>query len=96
MARSKKNTAANQSVVEDAPHSMALAHGGVKTTENYRDVMASLMADILAGRVSPQVANAVCNVGKCLVRVVDMEYKYAGLSNQHRNILPMALHREKK
>lgn len=39
--------------------------------------MSALMSDLIEGKVQPQVANAVCNAGGKLLKVVEMEFKYA-------------------
>lgn len=39
------------------------------------------MADLLQNKVSPQIANAVCNAGGKLLKVVEMELKYATKQN---------------
>lgn len=40
--------------------------------------MSALMSDVLEGTVTPQVANAACNAGGKLLKIVEMEYKYVG------------------
>lgn len=35
------------------------------------------MSDIIEGKVSPEIANAVCNAGGKMLIVVRMEHKYA-------------------
>lgn len=34
------------------------------------------MSDLIEGNITPQVANAACNAGGKLLKVVEMEYKY--------------------
>lgn len=38
--------------------------------------MSALLTDTIAGRVSPQVANAVCNISGKLLKGVELQYKY--------------------
>ena len=38
------------------------------------------MADVIEGNVSPGVANAACNAGGKLIKVVDMQIKYGTTS----------------
>ena len=40
-------------------------------------MMSGLMSDVLAGSVTPDVANAVCNAGGKLLKMVELEYKFA-------------------
>lgn len=45
--------------------------------------MSSLMADLIDGRVSPKVANAVCNAGGKLLRIVELQIQH-GTSDDER------------
>lgn len=38
--------------------------------------MSALLTDTIAGRIEPQVANAVCNISGKLLKVVELQYKY--------------------
>lgn len=38
--------------------------------------MSGLMSDLRDGSVTPQIANAMCNAGGKLLKVVEMDYKY--------------------
>lgn len=44
--------------------------------------MCGLMGDLISGKTAPAVANAVCNAGGKLLKVVELENKY-GNYNQH-------------
>lgn len=46
------------------------------------------MSDVIEGRVSAQTANAACNAGGKLLKVVDMQIKYAtrGTHDQDRTL----------
>lgn len=39
-------------------------------------MMSALMGDLIAGRITPQVGNAVCNAGGKLLKVVEMQHKF--------------------
>lgn len=58
------------------PRSLALANGGVKTGRDFAALMSALMSDLLDGRIDARSANAVCNAGGKLLKVVEMEHKY--------------------
>jgi hypothetical protein len=73
MARSKKNTAGNQ---KGTPKSIALAERGIHTGSEFASVMSALLTDTIAGRIDPQVSNAVCNISGKLLKVVELQYKY--------------------
>lgn len=73
------------------PTSRALAEAGIATGTQFANVMSALMSDVLGGRVSPGVANAACNAGGKLLKVVEMQYKYGTQSgNQGERILKLS------
>ena len=57
--------------------SLALAHGGITSGVDFARVMSALMSDVLEGAVTPEIANATVNAGGKLLKVVEMQYKYA-------------------
>lgn len=58
------------------PRSHSISARGVKTGEDFANLMSALMSDIIEGRISPIAANAACNAGGKLLKVVEMQYKY--------------------
>lgn len=53
--------------------------------------MSALMSDILANRIEPRAANAVCNAGGKLLRMVELEHKYgAPKSQSQERVLSLA------
>ena len=82
------NTHGNQEVSEQ-PRSAILAAQGVQTGEEFAGMMSALMSDVIDGRVTPSVANAACNAGGKLLKVVEMSYKYG--SNDKKNRRPSLL-----
>lgn len=38
--------------------------------------MSALLTDTIAGRIDPQVSNAVCNISGKLLKVVELQYRY--------------------
>jgi len=80
----KVNTPANSKTpksVKEGPHSLELAERGVKTGADFANMMSALMSDIIAERITPNKANAACNAGRQLLKVVEMQYRYAGKEN---------------
>lgn len=73
MARGKKNAANAQ---ESTPKAIALAERGIHTGAQFASVMSALLTDTIAGRIDPQIANAVCNISGKLLKVVELQYKY--------------------
>lgn len=55
---------------------IALAEQGIHTGAQFASVMSALLTDTIAGRIEPQVANAVCNISGKLLKVVELQYKY--------------------
>lgn len=55
---------------------LAAVAGGVSTSKEFANVMSALMGDLIAGRVTPNVGNAVCNAGGKLLKIVEMTHKY--------------------
>jgi hypothetical protein len=61
---------------DDTPRSLIYTERGIRTAADFANVMSALMGDLIAGRVTPQVGNATCNVGGKLLRIVEMQHKY--------------------
>jgi len=78
--KSQGNTTTNSdlNLVKEEPRSLVLAERGVKTGADFANMMSALMSDIIAERISPMIANAACNAGGKLLKVVEMQYKYGG------------------
>lgn len=64
--------------MKEEPRSLSLAERGVRTGGDFASMMSALMSDIIAERISPSIANAACNAGGKLLKVVEMQYKYGG------------------
>lgn len=62
---------------QSVPKSLAFAKRGVTTGRDFANMMSAIMSDLLEGTLSPQVGNAVCNVGGKLLKVVEMEQRYS-------------------
>ncbi len=63
--------------VSKAPaRSLALAKLGVTTSQGFAAIMAALMSDILEQRITPQIANATCNAGGKLLKIVELQMKH--------------------
>lgn len=75
MAKSKTNTKANQPSATK-PESLSVSKRGVKTGQDFANLMSSVMSDLIEEKISPQVANAVCNAGGKLLKIVEMQHKY--------------------
>ncbi len=84
MATSKKN-AQRDSLATQKPESLRVSKSGIKTGQDFANLMSSVMSDLIEGRIPPQVANAVCNAGGKLLKVVEMQNKYGIKPKDHAN-----------
>ena len=64
--------------------SLAIAKSGIKTGHDFSALMSNLMSDLIEERISPVTANAVCNAGGKLLKMVEMEFKYGTRKAQGR------------
>ena len=53
-----------------------IAEAGVHTGDDFANLMSALMSDVLAGSITPMVANATVNAGGKLLKAVELQYKY--------------------
>lgn len=72
--------------------SAAIAKNGVRTGEDFANLMSALMSDVIEGNVSPIVANATVNAGGKLLKVVQMQmqYRYSTPKEQANTVLILA------
>jgi hypothetical protein len=68
--------------------SAEVARRGIRSSEDYRDLMCALMGDVIQGSVTPEVVNAACNAGRGLVRMVELEYKMATSQRHTERTVP--------
>ena len=60
-----------------------IAEGGLTTARDFAAFMGALISDIIAGRVTPLVANAAVNAGGKLLKMVELQQKF-GKSTKER------------
>lgn len=63
-----------------APRSLAIAETGIGNSHQFAAFMSALMADLVSGRVAPQIGNAAANAGGKMLKVVEMQMKYGTAS----------------
>lgn len=56
--------------------SAVIAEAGIRTGDDFANLMSTLMSDVIEGAITPIVANATVNAGGKLLKVVEMQYKY--------------------
>ena len=72
----KRTATQTTSELAKAARSVAIARRGIQTGQDFANYMSALMADVVEGKITPQVANAGCNAGGKLLKIVEMRYKY--------------------
>jgi hypothetical protein len=81
MAARKKTHAGGPALSPRAvPRSLKLAEAGINTAQDFANVMATLMGDLVSNRIAPNVANAMCNAGGKLLKAVEMQLRYGTAS----------------
>lgn len=75
MAKKEPSSTA-KSEATGASRSLAIAEGGIKTGPDFANLMSAMMSDLIAGRITPNIANATCNAAGKLLKVVEMQHKY--------------------
>lgn len=80
MAKKKPSTTAKREAAVEKPvaRSTPIAQLGIYDADRFAQVMSALMTDLLTGAVEPQTANAFCNAGGKLLKVVEMKAKRGG------------------
>jgi hypothetical protein len=69
------------------PLASKVASKGIHTSSDFANFMGALMADLVSMRIEPNVANAACNAGDRLLRVVDMQMKLGTIGKDGNKIL---------
>ncbi len=80
--RSTQNSEASQTNPE-RPH--CLQFDNIETGQDFARLMSALMSDVVSGRVDAPTANAACNAGSKLLKVVEMQYKYGSRSSEKKS-----------
>lgn len=90
--RSKGNAQAGAQSRErnEIPRSLQIADGGINTSLDFRNFMSAIMSDVISGRLTPNMTNAACNAGGKLLKMVELEQKYATNPERPRRVLTVA------
>lgn len=67
--------------IETSPKSLPIAERGINTGPEFASLMSAMMTDLIAGRITPNIANATCNAAGKLLKVVEMQHKYGKSSS---------------
>ena len=82
--------AATDTADTQRPRTLAISERGVETGEDFANLMSALMSDVIEGRMSPSVANAACNAGGKLLKMVEMQYRYGTQAEAKAHSLRLA------
>ena len=74
--RRPEDSQGDQDSTPQEVRSAGIAANGVATGKDFANLMSALMSDVITGRVTPSVANAACNAGGKLLKVVEMSHRY--------------------
>jgi hypothetical protein len=72
------------------PRSLTIAERGINSSGDFRNFMSALMTDVIRGALSPEVTNAACNAGGKLLKMVELEFKFASNPGKRTRELPVA------
>lgn len=75
-----------QSQLAAAPKSRVIAERGIRTSQDFRDMMAAMLGDVLTGRLAVGQTNAACNVAGKLLKTIELEFKYARHAKDRKRI----------
>jgi len=89
MAKKRKNNSEKNS--PSTPKSAGVAQGGISTGLDFANLMSALMADLIEGRVSPNIGNATCKAASQLLRVVELQMKYGTTTENGSKVLKLAM-----
>lgn len=76
MDNERTTTKADKKISKKPPRSLTIAQRGIRSSDDFSNLMSALMSDLIEGNVTASVGNATCNAGGKLLKMVDMTYKY--------------------
>ena len=87
---SGRPTKSTRAPEQKIPSCLAVAGNGVSTSRDFARFMSAMMVDVIESRVAPGIANAACNAGGKLLKVVEMQMKYGTAGDGGRKDLVLA------
>jgi len=91
MAASRTGTAKSTTLSRKGkPRSLTLSEPGIRSAQDFANVMGALMTDLLAGRVAPNIGNAMCNAGGKMLKAVEMQLRYGKSGNGGAKVLMLS------
>ncbi len=87
--RSGKGSSEDKHVVET--RSVKIARGGINNSRKFTDFFSALIADLSEQKVTASMANAMCNAGGKMLKMVELEIRYGQqIPGQSRRLLTIA------
>ena len=65
---------------------LAITTRPVRNSADLKATMLSLVTDLRAHRITPMIANAMCNATGKALKIVEMEYKYGRVKQKPRRL----------
>lgn len=88
MAQRSKTSKTSKSLAPIVRGKAAIAaRHGVRTADQFANVMSFLIDDLLNGNVNTNVANAVSTAGRNMLQLVAMQYKHGQSNNGRKPIM---------
>lgn len=81
MARTQKPKARRSE--EAGTPSQRIARRGIRTASDFAELMSALMTDVICEEITPNIANAACNAGGKLLKVVELNHRH-GTADERR------------
>lgn len=72
----RKDSSTECEATSSTPRCLALARKEIRTAFDFAAVMSALISDIIEERVDSDTANAICNAGGKLLKVIELQQKY--------------------
>lgn len=78
MAKKERSAAKGSEKVSQKSATVVVSKRGIRVGTDFADLMAALLTDLPSNLIAPNVANAMCNAGGKLLKIVEMQHKYGG------------------
>lgn len=83
MAKSSKGDGVSKGhVTAPGARSLTISRRGIRSADDFAEMMSALMSDLMDGKVSIPIANATCNAGGKLLKVVEMQTKHGSIARK--------------
>lgn len=79
---SKIESPATEDAPDFTPNCLAISERGVRTAQDFAQLMSAMMGDVLAGRLSAGKASVATRSGCALLKVIEMQYRYGSETEQ--------------